>query len=113
MPTLYLTQQGATVTKTDGRIVVRKDRQVLQDIPAIHVDQIVVFGNTHFTMPAVQFILQQGIDVAYLSSYGKYRGRLQHAFAKDATLRHAQSQKASNPTFCLAFAKQLIFGPFR
>lgn len=110
MPTLYLTQQGTTVTKTDGRLVVRKDGQVLQDLPAIHVDQIVVFGNTHFTMPAVQFILQQGIDVAYLSSYGKYRGRLQHAFAKDATLRQAQYQKASDAAFCLAFAKQLIHG---
>ena len=110
MGTLYLTEQGATVTKTDGRLLVRKDGQILQEIPAIHIDQIVVFGNAHFTMPAVNFVLQQGIDVAYLSSHGTYRGRLQHAFAKDATLRQAQYQKANDPAFCLALARSLVGG---
>jgi len=110
MTTLYLTEQGATVTKTDGRLVIRKDGEMLQDLPALHIEQIVVFGNVHFTMPAVKFILEQGIDVAYLSSHGTYRGRLQHAFAKDATLRQTQYQKATDPAFCLAMAKRLISG---
>lgn len=110
MSTLYLTEQGALVTKTDGRLLIRKDGKTLHDLPAIHVEQIVIFGNVHFTTPAIKFVLEQGIDVAYLSSYGKYRGRLQHAFAKDATLRQAQYQKASAPSFCLAFAKSLIGG---
>jgi CRISP-associated protein Cas1 len=110
MATLYLTEQGVTMTKTDGRLVVRKDGKILQDLPAIHIDQIVVFGNAHFTMPAVNFILQEGIDVAYLSSHGTYRGRLQHAVAKDATLRQAQYHQAQDPAFCLAMAQGFIRG---
>ena len=113
MTTLYLTEQGMTVTKTDGRLLVRKDGEILQDLPAIHIDQIVVFGNAHFTMPAVNFILQQGIDVAYLSSHGTYRGRLQHALAKDATLRQAQYHKVQDPTFCLTLAQSFISGKVR
>jgi CRISPR-associated protein Cas1 len=105
-----LTEQGATVTKTNGQLLVRKDGQILQELPAIHVDQIVVFGNAHITMPAVKFILEQGIDVAYLSTYGMYRGRLQQAFAKDATLRQAQYQYATDPAFCLAVAKSFVSG---
>lgn len=110
MTTLYLTEQGVTVTKTNGQLLVRKDGAILQELQAIHVEQIVVFGNAHFTMPAVNFILQQGIDVAYLSSHGTYRGRLQHAFAKDATLRQAQYQKANEATFCLALAQGFVHG---
>lgn len=110
MTTLYLTEQGATVTKTDGRLLVRKDGQVLYDLPAVHVDQIVVFGNSHFTAPAVKYVLEQGIDVAYLSTYGMYRGRLQQAMAKDATLRQAQYQRAGEPDFCLSVAKNLVGG---
>jgi CRISP-associated protein Cas1 len=110
MTTLYLTEQGVTVTKTNGQLLVRKDGKVLQELPAIHLEQIVVFGNAHFTMPAVNFVLQQGIDVAYLSIHGTYRGRLQHAFAKDATLRQAQYQKANEPAFCLALARGFMSG---
>jgi CRISPR-associated protein Cas1 len=58
MSTLYLTEQRALVTKTDGRLLVRKDGKTLQDLPAIHVEQIVVFGKIHFTSPAVKFILE-------------------------------------------------------
>jgi len=110
MSILYVTEQGATVTKSGERILVRKDGQLLLELPAIHVEQIVVFGNAQFTTPAVNFVLHQGIDVAYLSSHGTYRGRLQHAFAKDASLRRAQYEHAGNPDFCLALAKGLVGG---
>lgn len=49
MATLYLTEQGSMVTKTGERLLVRKDGSLLQDVPALHVDQIVVFGNAGFT----------------------------------------------------------------
>ncbi len=88
MGTIYITEQGATLTKTDGRIVIRKDKRILQDIPAIHGDQIVVFGNAHLTTPAIKFVLDQSIDVAYLSSHGRYRGRLQPEPAKDGAHCH-------------------------
>jgi CRISPR/Cas system-associated endonuclease Cas1 len=48
MTTLYLTEQGVTVTKTNGQLLVRKDGKVLQELPAIHLEQIVVFGNRHY-----------------------------------------------------------------
>ena len=79
MGTLYLTEQGSVVTKTGERLLVRKDGKLLHDLPALHVDQIVVFGNAGFTTPAVRYVLENGIDVAYLSSRGNYCGRLQPA----------------------------------
>jgi len=110
MATLYITEQGITVTKSGERLLLRKDGKLLQEFPAMQVEQIVVFGNAHFTSPAVSFVLNQGIDVAYLSAYGMYRGRLQQAPSKDAALRQAQYQRASDPAFCLQTAKHMVRG---
>ena len=104
MTTLYLTEQGSVITKTGERLVVRKDGTLLHDVPALHVEQIVVFGNAGFTTPAVRYVLENGIDVAYLSSYGNYRGRFQPAWAKDASIRQQQYQRSLDPAFCLHLA---------
>lgn len=113
MTTLYLTEQGAVVTKTGERLLVRKDGALLHDVPALHVDQIVVFGNASFTTPAVRYVLENGIDVAYLSSHGTYRGRFQPAWAKDASIRQQQYQRSLEPAFCLSIAQAIVAGKIR
>ena len=110
MGTLYLTEQGATVTRSGERLLVRKDGKLLYETPALHVDQIVVFGNAGFTTPAVRYVLENGIDVAYLSSRGAYRGRLQPAATKDATLRQEQYRRSLDDAFCLRTAKAVVAG---
>ncbi len=113
MGTLYLTEQGAVVTKTGERLLVRKDGKLLEDLPALHIDQIVVFGNAGFTTPAVGYILENGIDVAYLSQHGRYRGRLQSTWTKDASLRYQQYRCALDTTFCLRLAQAIVTGKVR
>jgi CRISPR-associated protein Cas1 len=113
MGTLYLTEQGSMVTKTGERLVVRKDGELLCDVPALQVDQIVVFGNAGFTTPAVRYVLENGIDVAYLSSRGNYRGRLQPAWTKDATVRQQQYHRSLDATFCLRLAQAIVAGKIR
>lgn len=113
MATLYITDHGVTLSKTDGRIIVRKERKLLEDIPAFQVSQVVIFGNAYITTPAVNFFLEKGIDVAYLSSFGKYRGRLQPGFCKDAALRQKQYQRSLDPQFCLNVSKQIVTGKIR
>jgi len=110
MGTLYIAEQGAVLTKTDSRLLVRKGRKVLQDIPSIHVEQIVLFGNIQLTTPAIAFALDKGIDVAFLSSYGTYRGRLQPVWTKDAKLRQTQYGAFSDPRCRLILARQLVHG---
>ena len=110
MATLYVIEQGATVSKADGRIVVRKRRKILEEIPAIKVAQIVIFGNAQFTTPAVRFVLENNIDVAYLSSQGKYRGRLQLEPCKNASLRQNQYKRSLAPQFCLCISRNIVAG---
>lgn len=110
MATLYILEQGTTLAKADERLVVRKGRHVLHEVPAHHIQQIVIFGNAVLTSPVVQLIFDNKIDVAYLSQRGTYRGRLQPRWTQDAHLRQAQYLKGLDQQFCLNAARGFVTG---
>lgn len=110
MAILYITEQGATVGRADGRIVVTKSGQIIDDLPAFKVEHIVAFGNVHLTPGLVGFCLQQGVEVAYLSMAGVYRGRLQPEFTKNVVLRQRQYAQAADANLCRAMARTIVAG---
>lgn len=110
MPVLYLTEQGATLRKQGGLFVLTKDDEVLSKVPAVKVEQVVVFGNISLTTPVVQYLLQEGIDCVFCSSYGKYHGRLFSTESRYGLLRRRQLEAANDPARQLALARALVRG---
>ena len=110
MPPVYVREQGAVVRKRGQRLMVTRDKKQLLDLPLIHLDQLVIFGNVQLTAPAVAMLLQAEVDVVFFSHYGKFRGRLVHTGSKFAQLRHAQLQKMSDEKVTLAIARQVVAG---
>ncbi|HEY67686.1 MAG TPA: CRISPR-associated endonuclease Cas1, partial [Thermoflexia bacterium] len=108
MPTLYLREQGAVLRKVGERLVVTKGEEVLEDVPIIHVDQVVVMGNVQLTTPAVALLLRKEVDVVFLSSRGRFRGRLVTTGSKFARLRHAQLRMLDEEKAVLAVARELV-----
>lgn len=113
MTVLYLTEQGSVVNLAAGRIAVRKGEELIQDMPVFKLDQIVAYGNIHLTPAVIKHCLRQGIEVAFLSGPGKYEGRLQPEFTKNAVTRLKQYQRAATPEFCLKLAATLVTGKLR
>ena len=110
MAILYITQQGAALHKSGNRIIVKKASDVLQEIPIVQLDEVVIFGNGHITTPTMGYLLNKNIPVSFLSSHGKYKGKLQPPYAKDTLIRKHQYAVAADPQRCLAFAKGFIRG---
>ena len=110
MAILYITQQGAVLHKSGNQVIVKKDRDVLQEIPIVQLDEVVIFGNGHITTQTMGFLLHKNIPVSFLSSQGKYKGKLQPPFAKDTLIRKEQYAVAENPQQCLALAKSFVQG---
>jgi len=108
MTALYLTEQGAVLRRIGERLVVTKDREVLEDVPIIHVEQVVVMGNIQLSTPAVALLLQRDVDVVFLSSRGKFRGRLMTTGSKFAQLRHRQLRLMDDGEKVLAVARELV-----
>lgn len=96
MATLYLTEQYASV-KRDGECLIVQmpaeekggERRNIS-VPLLKVDQVVVVGNVTLTTPALMALLEQEVEVCWLSYYGHFRGRLHSTHSKNAPLRLAQ-----------------------
>ena len=110
MAILYITQQGAVLHKSGNRIVVKKERDVLQEIPIVQLDEVVIFGNGHITTQTMGYLLHKNIPVSFLSSQGKYKGKLQPRYAKDTLIRQHQYAVATDSAQCLDLAKCFVRG---
>lgn len=110
MSTIYLTQDGAIVRKTGERLKVTLEKETLLDLPLIKVDQLVMLGNITVTQAALQKLLEQGVDLVFLTSHGRYLGRLQPEFSKNGILRRAQYAASQDPKRSLELAKGFVKG---
>jgi CRISPR-associated protein Cas1 len=110
MTSLYISEQGAVLTRRDEQVIVRKNGQSLAELPLLGVKQIVIFGNATITTQLVSILLSKEIPVTYLSQFGRYRGRLQPGCSRDGSIRHAQHLKAENPDSSLKLARHFVAG---
>jgi CRISPR-associated protein Cas1 len=110
MPTLYITDQQATLGKTHNRLVVERDRIKLAEIHDFKCDRVVIFGNVQVSTQAIAFLLDRGIDTTFLSSRGKLKGRLAPLASKNAFLRVRQYERIRDPRFVARVAAAIVSG---
>lgn len=110
LKTLYLMEHGSVLGKEYERFIVKKKGLVVKEIPAIHVDQIMVFGNSQLTTQVMQFCLQQRIPIYLLSGKGRYYGMVDSFDTEPVLLHREQFLRADDPAFCLRLAKGFIVG---
>jgi CRISPR-associated protein Cas1 len=110
VPVLYLLEQGSTLHKDGEIFTITKEGKVLEKIPAVKVEQVVIFGNVNLTTPAIHYLLKQGIDCVFCSSYGKFHGRLMSTESKFGLLRQRQMEAILNPEKKLTIAKAIVQG---
>ena len=113
MAILYITQQGAVLHKSGNQVIVKKNREVLQEIPIVQLDEVIIFGNGHLTTQAMGYLLNKGIPVSFLSSRGTYKGRLQPGYARDVLIRQRQYTVAADQQQCLELAKGFVRGKLK
>lgn len=76
MRTLYLSQQGCSVSLQQEMLVVRQGQQVLQEVQLPLLEQVLVFGKSQLTTQAIRACLGRNIPIAYLSRMGYCYGRV-------------------------------------
>jgi CRISPR-associated protein Cas1 len=108
MGTVYVKEQGGVIRRDGERLRVTLNRKELTSIPLVNLDQLALMGNVQLTTPAAALLLQRGVDVVYLSKYGRFRGRLMHSGSRFARLRHCQLQMASDEPTALAVARPIV-----
>lgn len=108
--TLYLMEHGCVLGKESERLVVRKNGAVLQEVPAIKVDQIMVFGNSQITTQAMAFCLIERIPIVLLSGRGRYYRVIDSLDTDPVLLQRDQFLRSADPDFCLRLARAIVIG---
>src|SRR3712207_4496610 len=110
MPALYLIEQGAELHCDGERMEVRHEDAVLQSMPLIKIDQVVVFGNVQLSTPAIKRLLDRNIDVVFLTLAGRFHGRLVGEAPSHVALRRLQYRRADDTSWAIALARAVVLG---
>lgn len=111
MSTLYVSEQGARIHKRGKRLLVYKGNQLIDDIPLIKLDRVVLMGKgVSLTTPAMFSLSQQGVDLVYMTQRGKFVSRLIGKEHNNGRLRFQQALFVSSIEASLPLAKQMIAG---
>ncbi len=111
MSTLYVTEPGVRVHKKGKRLLVQHGDEVLQDIPLIKVDRVVLMGRgVGITTPALFALTRNNVDVLYLTGRGGFVSRVVGREHKHSRLRHAQALAVTDPALSLEIARNIVLG---
>lgn len=113
MATLYLTEQGSVVKKKSRRLVVTKDEQILAEVPAFNLERVIIYGNVQITTQALNFLLESGIETSFMSTHGKFHGRLVPMESKNILLRIAQYERYLDEEFQVSHSRRIVEAKIR
>ncbi len=85
-----------------------REGETLADVPAAKVLRVFVFGNVSLTTPAIAYLLREGKEVAFLSSRGRYYGRLVSSESKNPLLRRAQFRASEDAAVSLDLSRRFV-----
>ncbi len=117
MTTLYVTEPYSVVKKEGDTLVVhtpenkgenKPSRKV--EVPAAKVTEVIILGDSTLTTPALAVLLEQNVEITFLSAYGHFRGRLVPHETKNSLLRLAQVRAYDSPTLRFSMARQFVAG---
>ncbi len=108
---LYVTEQGAWVGKSKGRIEITKHKELLHSVRFIDVSQICVFGNVQVSTQLLRQLFAEEIPVCWFSYGGWFSGIAEGLPSKHVELRRRQAIRATDGS--IEIARRMIQGKIR
>lgn len=106
--TLYLNEQGLSLSREAERLIVGKSGQVVQEIPIHGLDLILISGNASLTTGALRLCREHRVGVGFAHLTGVGWGHLDGFDSHAVELRLAQYRKREDAAFRLATARAIV-----
>ncbi|MGC1309856.1 MAG: type I-D CRISPR-associated endonuclease Cas1d [Phormidesmis sp.] len=113
MGTVYISTDDAFIGKTDERLRVRANKETLLDVPMIKVDGVVVLGRATVSPAAMIELLSRKIPLSFMTSTGRFLGRLEPELNKNIFVRAAQWQAAGETSQAIHAVRGFIRGKLK
>lgn len=104
----YIQKAGAYVRKDGAQLIVEMDKEKIAEVRLEDISQIVLFGHSTLTTPALHECLRRNIPVTHLSYGGWFMGHTVGTGHKNVENRTAQYRASFDSDACLKITKGLI-----
>ncbi|MDD3654825.1 MAG: CRISPR-associated endonuclease Cas1 [Desulfotomaculaceae bacterium] len=109
MSFLYIYERAAKIGVKDNCIVIENAKDNLKrTLPIEGVENVIIFGEASLSSNCVKHFMERGINLTWLSSKGKFFGRLESTQNVNIYRQRRQFACGENDDFCLALAKKIV-----
>jgi CRISPR-associated protein Cas1 len=108
--TLFVTTQGAYLSKEGETVVVKTDGEVRLRVPVHTIGGIVCFGTVSCSPYLMGFCAENKVAISFLTEHGRFLAKVQGPVAGNVLLRREQYRKADDLSFSAEVAKCVLTG---
>lgn len=106
--TLYVTTQGAYLSREGETVLVRVDGETKLRVPVHTLSGIVCFGQVSCSPPLMELCGERNVLISFLSDYGKYWARVQGPISGNVLLRREQYRRADDREKSAEIARAVV-----
>ena len=108
--TLYVTTQGAYLSKEGETVLVSVEGQKRLQLPVHTLGGSVCFGRVMCSPFLMGFCAKNNIGMSFLTEHGRFMARVQGPVSGNVLLRREQYRQADSPDFSAAMARFTLTG---
>lgn len=108
--TLFVTTQGAYLSKEGECVLVNVEHEVKLRLPIHTIAGIICFGQVSCSPQLMGFCAEKNVLLSFLSEHGKFFARVQGHPSGNVLLRRDHFRKADDHQFSLGLVKNILCG---
>lgn len=108
--TLFVTTQGAYLSKEGETVVVKTDNEVRLTLPVHTLGGIVCFGQVSCSPYLMGFCAENDVAISFLTEYGSFLAKVQGPVSGNVLLRREQYRRADDLSASADIARAIITG---
>ncbi len=109
MSWLYITEEGAHLSRKGGHYIISREHEKICEVPAALVEGAVLIDSVQISSTVIVDFLRRGIPLTWLSSRGQFFGRLESTSHQDIFKQQMQFELRGDLPFCMNLSKMIIF----
>jgi len=108
--TLFITTQGAYLSKEGETVLVRVEKETRLRVPVHTLGGIVCFGNVLCSPFLMGFCAERDVAISFLTEYGRFLARVQGPVSGNVLLRREQYRRADDMDVSARVARSILTG---
>jgi CRISPR-associated protein Cas1 len=111
--TLYVTLPESRLRLDNDTLRVEVEEETRLRVPLHHLQAVVCFGHIGLSAPLMHRLADSGIALVLLDAAGRFKARLEGPVSGNVLLRQAHHAVATNATFALQVARNIVAGKIK